>query len=73
METAKFLGYYDTENLIGVYIGKQARQGSSLGSALLKFTQGKKHNTYLSHDMRFPTMWYVQPAKPQISLRIHAV
>ena len=25
---------------------------------------------HLSHDMRFPTMWYVQPAKPQISLRI---
>ena len=23
----------------------------------------------LSHDMRFPTMWYVGPAKPQISLR----
>ena len=29
------------------------------------------HN--LSRDMRFPTMWYVQPAKPQISLRIRAV
>ena len=27
----------------------------------------------LSHDMRFPTMWYVWPAKPQTSLRIHAV
>ena len=28
--------------------------------------------TYMSHDMRFPTMWYVQPAKPQASLRIRA-
>ena len=28
---------------------------------------------YLSRDMRFPTMWYVQQAKPQISLRIGAV
>ena len=27
-----------------------------------------KHD--LSRDMRFPTMWYIQPAKPQISLRI---
>ena len=27
---------------------------------------------YMSRDMRFPTMWYVQPAKPQISLRVHA-
>ena len=28
---------------------------------------------YMSQCMRFPTMWYVQPAKPQISLRIRAV
>ena len=27
----------------------------------------------LSRDMRFPTMWYVRPAKPQISLPIRAV
>ena len=27
----------------------------------------------MSRDMRFPTMWYVRPAKPQISLRIRAV
>ena len=26
-----------------------------------------------SHDRRFSTMWYVRPAKPQISLRIRAV
>ena len=24
----------------------------------------------MSHDMRFPTMWYVRPAKAQTSLRI---
>ena len=28
---------------------------------------------WLSSDMRFPTMWYVGPAKPQISLRICTV
>ena len=28
---------------------------------------------YLSRDMRFPSMWYVRPAKPQISLRICTV
>ena len=28
---------------------------------------------YISRDMRFPTMRYVRPAKPQISLRIRAV
>ena len=26
----------------------------------------------MSHDMRFPTMWYVRPAKAQTSLRIRA-
>ena len=28
---------------------------------------------HLSQCMRFPTMWYERPAKPQISLRIRAV
>ena len=28
--------------------------------------------TCMSRDMRFPTMCYVRPAKPQISLRLHA-
>ena len=27
----------------------------------------------MSHDMRFPTMWYMRPAKSQTSLRIRAV
>ena len=27
----------------------------------------------MSRVMRFPTMWYVRPAKPRISLRIRAV
>ena len=27
----------------------------------------------MSRDMRFPTMWYVQPAKAQTSMRIRAV
>ena len=27
----------------------------------------------MSHGMRFPTMWYVRPAKAQTSLRIRAV
>ena len=28
---------------------------------------------HLSHDMRFPTIWYLRPAKAKISLRIRAV
>ena len=36
--------------------------------------QGSKNRIYhLSQCMRFPTMWYVRPAKPQISLRIRTV
>ena len=31
----------------------------------------KNHD--MSRDMRFPTMWYVRPAKAQTSLRIRAV
>ena len=32
-----------------------------------------RHICDMSHGMEFPTMWYVRPAKPQISLRIRAV
>ena len=28
---------------------------------------------YVSRNMRFPTMWYLRPAKAQTSLRIRAV
>ena len=28
---------------------------------------------HMSRNMRFPTMWYVQPAKPHFSLRICAI
>ena len=35
--------------------------------------EGPGAKTYLSQCMGFPTMWYVRPAKPQISLRIRAV
>ena len=30
-------------------------------------------NTNSVVDMRIPTMWYVRPAKPRISLRIRAI
>ena len=35
-------------------------------SAILYIAQ----ESYLSQCMRFPTMWYLRPAKPQISLHI---
>ena len=33
----------------------------------------KVNEQHLSPKMRFPIMWYVRPARPQISLRIRAV
>ena len=33
----------------------------------------RSYTLQLSHDIRFPTMWYVQPAKAQTSLRICTV
>ena len=38
-----------------------------------RFRPKKSVQYHLSRDMRFPTMWYVWQAKPQISLRIGAV
>ena len=38
---------------------------------LFPFIRAKHYN--MSQCMRFPTMWYVRPAKPPISLRIRAV
>ena len=43
---------------------------------LAEVVQGDLINKMLKQirrDMRFPTMWYVQPAKAQTSLRILAV
>ena len=38
-------------------------------STLVKIPRWKAHvAAHLSRDMRLPTMWYVRPAKPQISL-----
>ena len=39
------------------------------GTPELLFT----NKSNMRHGMRFPTMWYVRPAKPQISLCIRAV
>ena len=44
-----------------------------LNEKFLKMTEMITGHRYLSHDMGFQTMWYVRPAKPQISLRICAV
>ena len=43
----------------------------SSNTKFVNMNEDVKHN--LSPGMRFPTMWYMQPAKPQISLRICAV
>ena len=40
---------------------------------LLKDNEYLRYRKDLSSGMRFPTMWYVLPAKPQISLRLCTV
>ena len=47
--------------------------GGGVGRVCLDDLTSPLVNHNLSHDMRFPTMWYVRLAKPQISLRICAV
>ena len=46
----------------------------SVNCLLIQNLPSEKDSKYhLSRDMRFRTMWYVRPAKPQTSLRIRAV
>ena len=63
---------------------KQTREYilSEAACAVKKFTDtdlsaipeiGYQSNDDMSQCIRFPTIWYVRPAKPQISLRICAV
>ena len=52
--------------------------GNAMINAMTNGIVRKRHGTQtatsqLSQYTRFPTMWYVRPAKPQISLRIRAV
>ena len=49
------------------------RFASNSSPLLTSATLDQQSTDYLSHDLGFPTMWYVQPAKPLISLSICAV
>ena len=40
---------------------------------VISFVEKNDMENNLSRDMRFPTMWYVLPAKAQTSLHIRAV
>ena len=58
-----------------VHYGLKLIKASTQTKYFDKNKQGQKHNnemTKLSSDMKFPTMWYVQPVKAQTSLRIRA-
>ena len=45
----------------------------TINTVYFAYIHFKQYQDYLSHDMRFPTMWYVRPAKAQTSLRMCAV
>ena len=50
--------------------GSYGRLGQGNSDDLRTLTLISTLQGNLSHDIRFPTIWYVQPAKPQISLHI---
>ena len=52
---------------------KTKQQSTYTCSGINYFIFHLTQNKHVSRYMRFPTMWYVRPAKPQISLRIRAV
>ena len=57
-------------------VESKPRDSTSILEALSGKHDIKRHSPsilYLSPDKRFPTMRYVRPRKPQISLRIHTV
>ena len=59
-----------------IYFFKQS--AVSFGDLIFTFLPGQIQYMnirfgHLSRDMRFPTKWYVRPAKAQTSLRIRAV
>ena len=45
----------------------------SLGAFVILNQFSDRFESLMSRGIGFPTMWYVQPAKPQISLRIGTV
>ena len=61
---------WSADNKTMYYIDSVPRKIMAYDFDLATGTMSKLH---MSRDMRFPTMWYVRPAKPQISLRIGAV
>ena len=69
---AKELALYQNDNYVGsnenafIYIMDAAHKTIEIG-------EETRRSSYMSHCMRFPTMWCVRPAKPQISLRIRTV
>ena len=52
---------------------KGGRTGSSESTHVKMSHCWKSHALAQSRCMRYPTMWYVRPAKAQISLRKRAV
>ena len=69
---AKELALYQNDNYVGsnenaiLYIMDAAHK-------TIEISEETRRSSYMSHCIRFPTMWCVRPAKPQISLRIRAV
>ena len=74
---SKFANSLDAEDLQRLAKPNQGQTGipriNHVSERLTLRPMPRKNIINLSRDMRFPTMWYVGPAKHQISLRICTV
>ena len=61
----------DPDNSNGGGVGGGVGGGSNCFSREVRTSFSSRKQ--MSRSMGFPTMWYVRPAKPQISLRVRAV
>ena len=73
----KFIAFRTVGNIKHIYIrllsSNYVSAKDKLESDWCTFMMTHVDQYHMSRDMRFPTMWYVRQAKPQISLRIGAV
>ena len=69
---AKEIALYQNDNYVGSYENALIYKMDAAHKTI-EIGEETRRSSYMSHCIRFPTMWCVRPAKSQISLRIRAV
>ena len=64
---------YQQQNGTQIYQQQNSKQIYQQQNSKQSYRQQYSEHIYMSHDMRFLTIWYMRPAKSQISLRIPSV